>query len=304
MITLNLIDQEKSQIKYKISKFPDGQQTVDLTSWSILMNNDDAVKLSTRLNSFGDVELLICAVQAIRNIVPNKEIALYVPYFLGARSDRKFVDGGVNYLKQVICPIINSLNLSTVLTLDPHSDVLEACLNNYDKVDNHLLVKYALTAIDNKNDAQSRICLVSPDAGAYKKIFDVAKKFGINNIITANKVRDMRTGNILRTEIPVLNQHDDIKYVIVDDICDGGRTFVELAKAIKEGRPTAKIYLVVTHGIFSSGFHDLNELFDGIFCTNSYEDIESKVSGDKASTTNSKGSSITKPNLVTQFNVF
>lgn len=296
MITLNLIDQEKSQIKYKISKFPDGQQTLDLTSWSILMNNEDAVKLSTRLNSFGDVELLICAVQAVRNIVPNKEIALYVPYFLGARSDRKFVDGGVNYLKQVICPIINSLNVSTILTLDPHSDVLEACLNNYDKVDNHLLVKYALTAIDNKNDAQSRICLVSPDAGAYKKIFDVAKKFGINNIITANKVRDMRTGSILRTEIPVLNQHDDVKYVIVDDICDGGRTFVELAKAIKEGRPTAKIYLVVTHGIFSSGFATLSEYFDGIYTTNSVKDIvETNEDTDVERIAMKK---------VTQFNVF
>jgi ribose-phosphate pyrophosphokinase len=273
MIKLDLVNQEKSEIKYKISKFPDGQQTIDLTNWNIMINNDEPVKLSTRLNSFGDLELLICAVQAVRNITANKEIALYVPYFLGARSDRKFVDGGVNYLKQVICPIINSLNVSVILTLDPHSDVLEACLNNYDKVDNHLLVKNALTAIDNKNDAQERICLVSPDAGAYKKIFDVAKKFGINRIITANKVRDMRTGNILRTEIPVLDQHADLKYVIVDDICDGGRTFVELAKAIKEGRPSAKIYLVVTHGIFSAGFATLAEYFDGIYTTNSVKDF-------------------------------
>ena len=303
MIKLNLVDLEKSDIKYKISKFPDGQQTVDLTDWADLNRYTDPVKITTRLNSFKDVELLICAVQAIRNIKADCQIALYVPYFLGSRSDRKFVDGGVNYLKQVICPIINSLNFFTVIVLDPHSDVLEACLNNYEKVDNHLLVKYALTDIDNKRDAQERICLVSPDAGAYKKIFDVAKKFGINRIITANKVRDMRTGNILRTEIPVLDQHTDLKYVIIDDICDGGRTFVELAKAIKDGRPTAKVYLVVTHGIFSAGFYELNELFEGIYCTNSYEDIQSKVEGDRGSTTNSRGSSITKPNLVTQFNV-
>ena len=303
MINLNLVNQEKSAIKYKISRFPDGQQTVDLTSWNDLNNYADPVKITTRLNSFKDVEILICAVQAIRNLKPDQKIALYVPYFLGSRSDRKFVDGGVNYLKQVICPIINSLNFFTVIVLDPHSDVLEACLNNYEKVDNHMIVKYALTDIDNKIDAQERICLVSPDAGAYKKIFDVAKKYGINKIITANKVRDMRTGNILRTEIPVLDQHADIKYVIVDDICDGGRTFIELAKAIKEGRPTAEVYLVVTHGIFSGGFYDLNEVLDGIYCTNSYEDVQSSVEGDKGSTTNSRGSSITKPNFVTQFNV-
>lgn len=296
MIKLDLVNQENSQIKYKISQFPDGQQTLDLTDWNELLKYDDGVKISSHLNSFKDLELIICAVQAIRNFKPNREIALYVPYFTGARSDRKFVEGGVNYLKQVICPIINSLNLTSILVLDPHSDVLEACLNNYEKVDNHLLVKKALTAIDNRNGAQSRICLVSPDAGAYKKIFDVAKKFGIDNIITANKVRDMRTGNILRTEIPVLNQHDDIKYVIVDDICDGGRTFVELAKAIKEGRPTAKIYLVVTHGIFSAGFATLGEYFEGIYTTNSVKDfVETNEDTDVERMAMKK---------VTQFNVF
>lgn len=273
MIILDLVNPEKSQIKYKISQFPDGQQTVDLTDWKDLLRYEDAVKINSRLNTFKDLELIICATAAVRNIKPTREIALYVPYFIGARSDRKFLDGGVNYLKQVICPIINSLNFVTVVVLDPHSDVLEACLNNYEKVNNHTLVKYSLSKIDNKNGAQDRICLVSPDAGAYKKIFDVAKKFGIENIITATKVRDMRSGNILRTEIPTLNQHADLKYVIIDDICDGGRTFIELAKAIKGSRPSAKVYLVVTHGIFSAGFEQLNQYFEGIYTTNSYVDV-------------------------------
>ena len=93
-------------------------------------------------------------------------------------------------------------------------------------------------------------------------------------IITATKVRDLKTGNILRTEIPVLDQHNNLKYVIVDDICDGGRTFIELAKVIKDSRPTAKIYLVVTHGIFSVGFDFLVQYFDGIYTTNSVKDIQ------------------------------
>jgi len=287
MITLDLVNLEKSQIKYKISQFPDGQQTIDLIDWNDLVVYDDAVKISSRLNSFKDLELIICATAAIRNIKPNREIALYVPYFIGARSDRKFVDGGVNYLKQVICPIINSLNFVTVITLDPHSDVLEACLNNYEKLDNHTVVKYALTEIDNKKDAKERICLVSPDAGAYKKIFDVAKKFQIQNVVTANKVRDMRTGNILKTEIPDLPGlvGDDLQYVIIDDICDGGRTFNELAKAIKAQRADAKIYLVVTHGIFSAGFKELSRNFEHIYTTNSYRDIADNEYEEKTHTT-------------------
>lgn len=283
MITLNLAYPENSNIGFKISQFPDGQQTVDLTDIESLEKYSDAVKIITRLNSFRDIELLICAVAAIRNIKPNREIALYAPYFLGARSDRKFQEGGVNYLKQVICPIINSLNFTAVIVLDPHSDVLEACLNNYEKVDNHLIVKYALKNIDPLTDVDN-FCLVSPDAGAYKKIFDVAKKFKIEKIITANKVRDMKTGNILRTEIPVLDQHNDLKYVIIDDICDGGRTFIELAKAIKDSRPTAKVYLVVTHGIFSAGFKELSQYFEGIYTTNSYRDVADNEYGEKTNT--------------------
>lgn len=269
---LNLTNPNDSDVKFKISKFPDGQQTVDIES-SPMYINGLAVNIVSRMNSFRDIELIIAANQALREMVVGS-VSLYVPYFLGARSDRKFQQGGTNYLKQIICPIINSQNFDTVIVLDPHSDVLEACLNNFEKVNNHSIVKHALTNIDNKNDAHDRICLVSPDAGAYKKIFDVAKEFGIDNIVTATKVRDLKTGKILRTEVPTPDMHNDIKYVIVDDICDGGRTFTEIAKAIKAVRPTAKIYLIVTHGIFSAGFEELNEKFEKIFSTNSYGDFD------------------------------
>jgi len=284
MNILNLTDNVKSDIKFQISKFPDGQQSVTITdcrdTFDISAIAKHPVKIKSRLNSFRDLEIIICATQALRDI-GVKEIHLFTPYFVGARSDRKFDQGSTNYLKNVICPIINSQKFETVSVIDPHSDVLEACLNNYVKEDNRRLVKFALPLIDNRNGAPERICLVSPDAGAYKKIFDVAKKFGIDNVVTANKVRDMKTGKILSTEIPNLpgstgdsnSANDGMKYVIVDDICDGGRTFIELAKAIKKERISAKIYLVVTHGIFSAGLKELNQHFEGIFTTNSYSDM-------------------------------
>jgi len=276
MLHLNLIKLERSDIKYKISKFPDGQQTVDLVD---IFNITDDIRIETRLNSFSDLEILICATKALRNIT-SKPVSLYVPYFLGSRSDRKFVEGGVNYLKQVICPIINSLGFDSVEVLDPHSDVLEACLSGFIKHSNLYLVRQALTKIDNKDGAQYRVCLVSPDAGAYKKIFDVAQKFNISNVATATKVRDLKTGQILHTEIPnlpVSTTDEELKYIIVDDICDGGRTFIELAKAIQHQRPNAKIYLVVTHGIFSAGFDELSKWFEDIYTTNSYKDIDNEL---------------------------
>jgi ribose-phosphate pyrophosphokinase len=275
MLVLDLTDSTNSEIKYEINKFPDGQQSISLpTSHRIWMSKVDTVKIHSHLNSFQDLELIICAKKILDNL-GTPQVVLHVPYFLGARSDRRFEEGTVHYLKEVICPIINSMKFDAVVVLDPHSDVLEACLDNMVKIDNHLIVKSALTAIDNKNDARDRICLVSPDAGAYKKIFDVAKKFEIDKVITATKVRDLKTGKILHTEVPTPDMHNDIKYVIVDDICDGGRTFTEIAKAIKAVRPTAKIYLVVTHGIFSGGEKPLKEYFEHVYTTNSVKEGES-----------------------------
>ncbi len=273
MTKLNLVYPEKSDIRYKVSKFPDGQQTIDVEANQVRAISPH-IKLSARLNNFKDLELIICATQALRNCRKDVLISLYVPYFMGARSDRKFQEGGVNYLKQVICPIINSLKFNRVLVVDPHSDVLEACLDNFKKVNNHSLVQWALTDIDNKDNAQDRVVLVSPDAGAYKKIFDVAQKFKIENVITASKVRDIKTGNILRTEVPYINDYLRHKFVIIDDICDGGRTFLEIAKVIKEQQPDAEIYLIVTHGIFSKSFLALSKYFTKIYSTNSYSDID------------------------------
>ena len=266
MYILNLTDNEKSDIKFQISKFPDGQQSVTITdcvnTFDISQIAKHPVKIKSRLNSFKDLELIVCATQALRDL-GTKEIHLYSPYFVGARSDRKFSQGSTNYLKNVICPIINSQNFESVNVLDPHSDVLEACLNNYVKEDNARLVQWSLIKIDNRDGAQDRVVLVSPDAGAYKKIFDVAQRFGIKNVVTAMKHRDIETGKITHTEVPNLpinvSSNEEFKYVIIDDICDGGRTFIELSKAIKSQRPDAKVYLIVTHGIFSGGFYDLND---------------------------------------------
>jgi ribose-phosphate pyrophosphokinase len=275
MIVLDLTNPVNSSVKYQVNKFPDGQQSITLLNshhfWTL---KNETIKIHSHLNSFADLELIICAKKVLDNL-GTPQVILHVPYFLGARSDRRFEEGTVHYLKEVICPIINSLKFDAVVVLDPHSDVLEACLDNMVKIDNHLIVKSALTAIDNKNDARDRICLVSPDAGAYKKIFDVAKKFEIDKVITATKVRDLKTGKILHTEVPTPDMHNDIKYVIVDDICDGGRTFTEIAKAIKAVRPTAKVYLIVTHGIFSAGEKPLKEYFEHVYTTNSVKEGES-----------------------------
>jgi len=276
-LSLNLVDESKSLIKYQISKFPDGQQTINIESF----DSTQTIRLSSRMNSFRDVELIICANQSLKEMGADK-VELYVPYFLGGRSDRKFLYGETNYLKNVICPIINSQGFSKVMVVDPHSDVLEACLTNFAKFSNHSIVEYALDKIKGRS---SQTAIVSPDAGALKKIYDVAKEFNITNVTTASKVRDILTGNIIKTELPIMDLNDIEDIIIIDDICDGGRTFIELAKEIKI-QTDKPIYLIVTHGIFSAGYEQLGKYFSGVYTTNSIKDIDTDIT------------------LVTQLNIF
>jgi phosphoribosylpyrophosphate synthetase len=159
MKTLNLVDLDKSDIKYQHQKFPDGQQNIIIIG--LLLNrglgNDDIVNLEkntiiqikSRLNNWLDLELIICTVASLREL-GVEEIHLYAPYIMGARSDRKFEEGGNNYLKDIICPVINSLGFKSVTCIDPHSYSLECCIKNFRSIDNSQLVKFALNQIYNE----------------------------------------------------------------------------------------------------------------------------------------------------------
>ena len=59
--------------------------------------------------------------------------------------------------------------------------------------------------------------------------------------------------------------------IIVDDICDGGTTFIKLAQRIDEkiyGRYRLDLY--VTHGIFSRGLDVLRPYFNHVYCLHTF----------------------------------
>lgn len=314
MIVLNLANpdlKDIKSIKFKISSFPDGQQSIQILESPAIGYQDFStikrVKIKSRLNSFKDLELIIGATHALRELgVEN--IDLYIPYCIGGRSDRKFSDGGFNYIKNVIAPIINLQKFSQVEIVDPHSDVLEACIDHFKKIDNSEVVDFAFNDYFDDLDIYydfANVRLVSPDAGALKKVYHISEKFGLKHeIVIAAKHRDPVSGQITHTSVP-LSVHDaDKDLFIIDDICDGGRTFIEIAKAIKITRSLSsavhpdqhgKIFLIVTHGIFSAGFEELGEHFDGIYCTNSIKDLPEGSVGTSKSM---------KPINLKQLNVF
>lgn len=296
MKTLNLEYPEKSDIKYTISRFPDGQVNMIIDQktcfwfdhnplkWKYL----DSVMISSRLSNWLDLEIIVCAVASLREI-GVKDIQLYAPYIIGSRSDRVFQLGGNNYLRDVICPVINSLEFSTVTTLDPHSDVLEACIKRFKKESNLELVRFTIRDLcgftHGRNPKVNDFILVSPDAGASKKIYKLAKEIGYKgDIITCSKDRDT-DGNLTKTNVPLPEDPRDLfrkDFIIIDDICDGGATFVNIAKELKKLKVTGKIYLIVTHGIFSKGFMELSEYFTAIYCTTSYRRINTNYLPDSS----------------------
>lgn len=149
---LNLVNPNDSlSFKYEISRFPDGQQSLRLiedgyNTFNSLKENPYGISIKSRLNNFQDLEIIICATQALREVGVNR-IRLYIPYCMGARSDRKFMEGGINYVKHVIAPIINSQEYEQVIIMDPHSQTLESCINNFTEIKNEKLVLMAINDI-------------------------------------------------------------------------------------------------------------------------------------------------------------
>ena len=277
---LNLSEPLSYGIKFKVSKFPDGQQAITILEGEVLkydmFEKLEPVLIKSRITSFLDLELVICANRALREL-GVKETSLEISYLLGARSDRKFETGSVNYIKEILAPIINAQKFKRVTILDPHSDVTEACIKNFKKVTQYGqgLLTFVLRDYFNAGSTDySKMRLISPDAGALKKVYDVAESIGYKEeIVIASKHRDVKTGKITHTDVPISVHDADKDFFILDDIIDGGRTFIEIAKALREKNATGKILLVATHGIFSAGLKPLNEHFDGIYTTNSYIDI-------------------------------
>ena len=92
---------------------------------------------------------------------------------------------------------------------------------------------------------------------------------GKKEIIQAVKIRDVTNGNIIKCDV----QCEDLKgrnVVIVDDIADGGASFLYLSEKLK-AKGAGKIVLFVTHGIFSKGLSPFVGKIDYIFVHNLME---------------------------------
>jgi ribose-phosphate pyrophosphokinase len=250
--------------------FPGGEPHVKLLD---SFNKPQDVMITTRVNNSEDFMKLCIATEALyQSSWAGDNIQLFIPYFPGARQDRRMVPGEPLTVA-IYAEAINERGYSRVEIYDPHSDVTPALLENCGVIDNHKLVNKAIldiTAVTpDKLDlwGKESLYIVSPDAGAEKKIGKLAQALEIPNIITCSKVRDVRSGKLSGFKVHAADLIGK-DLVIIDDICDGGGTFIGLAKELK-ALGAKDLYLIVSHGIFSKGLEELEQYFKTIYTTDS-----------------------------------
>ena len=248
-----------NNIPIKAFNFPGGESHISLCGNDIT----ESTAIKAFLNSANQIMELLLSVDAIRRLQPQTKIDLTIPYFPYARQDRVCNQGEALSLK-VMADLINNLKCDRVTIVDPHSDVTPALLDKCQVVSQaDILAKSELVNLIK----QENWALIAPDAGAEKKIYQVASSISnqdfIPDIFYGGKVRDTKTGKI--TETTFYGDVQGRKVLIIDDICDGGRTFIELAKVLQD-KNAKEIYLYVTHGIFSKGLDILRPYFQQVYC--------------------------------------
>ncbi|TAG36257.1 MAG: ribose-phosphate pyrophosphokinase [Polaromonas sp.] len=249
------------KIPFESFTFPGGEQGLRIDT-TALKDADGHFTIEAALRSSSDILSLLMLTDALRQTLPAVEISLRMPYVPYARQDRVCRDGESLSIR-VFAQLINTLNFRTVTVLDPHSAVTPALINNVivTSAQNHVAKAVAAMGGD--------VVLVAPDMGASSRVRDIARALGLQ-MLQAQKTRDASSGVV--TGVQVLGVVPPIPLLVVDDICDGGRTFIELALAVRRIAPQQTMGLYVSHGIFSKGLEVLSPLYRHIFTANSWLD--------------------------------
>lgn len=258
------------KLHYEASKFPAGEIHVKIREdFKHSREHYESILIHGDIRSSDNIMELLTLKDALDRHLKwmdstvgeiNLEIG-YVPY---GRQDR-VANVGESLSISVFARLLNSANFDKVFVTDPHSDVSTSLIDNCIVRDqSNFARKVILSICDPKatNNDNVECMIVIPDVGSYKKLEPFARSV-LSPSVQFYKTRNTETGEITGTKSDNLNNVTNVRnFFIIDDICDGGRTFIEIAKVIREQYKgdDYKIHLIVSHGIFSKG----KEVFDGL----------------------------------------
>ena len=211
-----------------------------------------------------EITLLVLAINALKHSGIN-DIDLDILYLPYARQDRVCHQGEAHSL-EVMINILEAFPVSVLRFWDLHNlDATIDLLGDVTAVHTSAGDIFDRYKILDDFDLDNLI-LCAPDDGAYGRVQDIVDKFDFRRPIAMHKVRCPETGRILEMKSDKYNRDiEGWNILIVDDICDGGATFIETAEILK-AQGAANLYLYVTHGIFSKGLGQLLEHFKHIYC--------------------------------------
>lgn len=146
----------------------------------------------------------------------------------------------------------------------PFINLLHNCklFDNINTVDMHNKMIVSGSPIFNNETPNKRInevlelsktdVVCFPDKGASQRGYSIDPD--VYGTVTLAKKRNQTTGEIegLKFENKLGANLTGLVVTIIDDLCDGGRTFIEGAKILKEAG-ASKVFLYTTHGIYSKG---------------------------------------------------
>lgn len=268
MNTFNLITPAKSDVQFKTMLFPDSQPHIKIdTASADKLDRSAPLRIITRISCANDL-LMALFVKNTLDYWEFERTELHISYLLAARMDRVMLDGEPFSLK-VMATILNTSGFSKIKIFDPHSEVSTALIDRSYAIPNHEYVKDALQDYLAKNNPV-KYALVSPDAGALKKIHKLAHFLNADNVVECMKDRDVRTGALTSFKTTTEDLSGQTCFIL-DDICDGGGTFAGTAKMLKE-KGAEKVVLIVSHGIFSKGTSI--DHVDEVYTTDSFRKVE------------------------------
>jgi ribose-phosphate pyrophosphokinase len=265
------VDGSKQEVK--TWKFPGGEVGVNVGQLPTRCND---LVIETLMKSSDDIMMLIMAVDAIDRITEMKSFRLIMSYAPYARQDR-VCNEGESLSIAAFARIINSLGFTEVTVDDPHSPQTLKYLHNCVEVPQHELMWQNKVIRDFIQEGD--VMLVAPDKGAAIKIrTHLARHPKLDAcVVQMDKLRDLKTGAVIGLTVDnIFNKAVTGKHLLIaDDICDGGRTFIEAAKLLQKELKPLSISLYVTHGIFSKGKEVLHEAgISNVWCHNDFTRTE------------------------------
>ncbi|MDU6683982.1 MAG: ribose-phosphate diphosphokinase [Enterobacteriaceae bacterium] len=222
------------------------------------------------MRDMNDFMLLAQLTDAVRHVTDIAVSHLELAWLPWARQDRHMVSGDSFALK-VFANQLNVLNFDKVFLLDPHSDAAAAAINNSVVIAQEECLMKSETL--RQAIRAGKLMLVAPDAGALKKIHNVAKASGARDYAILTKERDVTTGNLTGFAL-VSGDVAGKDVLIVDDLCDAGGTFIGSAQVLRDaGARSVSLYVI--HGVFSKGVENLlHNGIDAIYTTTSFASSE------------------------------